>query len=165
MTEHDAARREFLVRAVVSAGAVAGAGLAPACRRTDATSTTREAGGDCPRPIRREQAARLFSIFMEDAPTIAAFTERLMPGAPGKTGRAECGRAQLHRPGARRRVCRPSGFLPQRGSLQLDGYCRKSYKEPFARLSGAQQDEVLQAMEQGEKRFRVFVAGFSAGIF
>src|SRR5215472_11671747 len=32
----------------------------------------------------------------------------------------------------------------------LDAYCHKAYKEPFRRLSAAQQDEVIAALEQGK---------------
>src|ERR1019366_4136509 len=146
MTEHDKARREFLVRAVVSAGAVAGAGLAPSA---DAQTHERhkEAGGaEHAAPDANKQ--RAFFNF-EDAPAIAAFTERLMPGAPGKPGARDAdvlNYIDLALAGAYADL---QDFY-RSGLLQLDGYCRKNYKEPFARLSETQQDEVLQAMEQGK---------------
>jgi gluconate 2-dehydrogenase gamma chain len=34
--------------------------------------------------------------------------------------------------------------------MALEGYCRKTFKEPFRRLSAAQQDEVITALEQGK---------------
>src|SRR5207302_11422891 len=33
---------------------------------------------------------------------------------------------------------------------QLDAYCQATYKEPFAKLPAARQDEVITALEQGK---------------
>src|SRR5262249_28754729 len=41
-------------------------------------------------------------------------------------------------------------YFYRRGLASLDAYCRKTYKEPFQRLSAAQQDEVIAALEQGK---------------
>src|SRR6266849_2801161 len=41
-------------------------------------------------------------------------------------------------------------YFYRRGLASLDAYCRKTYKEPFRRLSAAQQDEVIAALEQGK---------------
>ncbi len=38
----------------------------------------------------------------------------------------------------------------RRGLAQLDAYCRTQQGKPFARLTGAQQDEVITALEQGK---------------
>src|SRR5262245_10414209 len=41
-------------------------------------------------------------------------------------------------------------YFYRRGLASLDAYCHKAYKEPFRRLSAAQQDEVIAALEQGK---------------
>src|SRR5260370_4973175 len=81
MTKHDEARRAFLLGAAVGAGAVAGATLVPdALAQTHEPSTT----GTGP-PHSHAGGPGLGAFFNnEDAATVAAFTERLMPGAPGK---------------------------------------------------------------------------------
>jgi len=87
--KHDAARRAFLVRAAVGAGAVAGAGLVP-----DAHAQLNGISKRMLRPTPSNiPAARKHGAFFnhDDAATIAAFTERLMPGAPDKPGASDAG--------------------------------------------------------------------------
>ena len=94
MTKHDASRRAFLVRAAVGAGAAAGAGLVP-----DAIAQNHEQmEGGAATPGAQHPAGSEHGAFFNhaDAATIAAFTERLMPSAPGQTRSARRGRAQLH---------------------------------------------------------------------
>src|SRR5262249_58607733 len=85
MTKHDEARRAFLLGAAVGAGAVAGATLVP-----DALAQTREAPttGTSLAPAHSHAGGQGLGAFFnsEDATTIAAFAERLVPGAPGKLG-------------------------------------------------------------------------------
>src|SRR5207237_1511323 len=38
----------------------------------------------------------------------------------------------------------------RRGLAQLDGYCRKTFNEPFQRLGAARQDEVITALAEGK---------------
>jgi gluconate 2-dehydrogenase gamma chain len=146
MTKHDAARRAFLVRAAVGAGAVAGAGLVP--------------GGHAQNPEHHKQAdARVQEHPMggghgaffnhDDAATIAAFTERLMPGAPDKPGASDAGvlnYIDLALSGAYSEL---QDFY-RRGLAQLDAYCRKTHNGPFQRLSAAHQDDVIAALEEGK---------------
>jgi Gluconate 2-dehydrogenase subunit 3 len=49
-----------------------------------------------------------------------------------------------------RRTCSTTSIWRWCGLASLDAYCRKTYKEPFRRLSTAQQDEVIAAFEQGK---------------
>ena len=78
MTKHDAARRAFLVRAAVGAGAVAGAGLVP---ELDAQMEHNQA--ESPSASHQHPSGAEHGAFFnhDDAVTMAAFTERLMPGA------------------------------------------------------------------------------------
>ncbi len=148
MAKHDATRREFLVRAAVGAGAVAGAGIVPDAygqnqdqsKQQDASTHTQQ------HPAGGEHGA-FFNH--DDSATVAAFTERLMPGAPDKPGAHDTGvlnYIDLALSGAYSDL---QDFY-RRGLAQLDAYCRKTYKQPFVRLQAAQQDEVIAALEQGK---------------
>src|SRR5215468_9891228 len=115
MTKHDEARRAFLLGAAVGAGAVAGATLVP-----DALAQTRDAPTTGTGAVHSHAGGPGLGAFFnsEDAATVAAFTERLVPGAPGKPGaRARRGRAQLYRSGAGGRLRRPSVLLSARARL------------------------------------------------
>ena len=141
MSKHDSARRAFLVRAAAGAGAVAGAGLLP-----DASGQNR---GE-----RHEAPARLHSrggafFNQEDAATIAAFTERLMPGAAGKPGAREAGVLRYIDLALAGAYADLQDFY-RRSLAQLDAYCRKTYQESFRRLYAARQDEVITALERDQ---------------
>jgi gluconate 2-dehydrogenase gamma chain len=149
MTKHDEARRAFLVGAAVGAGAVAGATLVP-----NALAQTQEpprTTGTVPPPTHLHAGGPGLGAFFnsEDAATVAAFTERLMPGAPGKPGARDADVLKyidLALSGAYADL----QYFYRRGLASLDAYCRKTYREPFRRLSAAQQDEVITALEQGK---------------
>jgi gluconate 2-dehydrogenase gamma chain len=147
MTTHDTTRRAFLVRASVVAGSVAGAGLIP---DTAAQNLEQHQDANAAAAATHATGARLGTFFnAQDAATISAFTERLMPGAPGKPGARDAGvlnYIDLALSGAYSEL---QDFY-RRGLAQLDAYCRKAYNEPFARLDSAKQDEVIAALEQGK---------------
>src|SRR5262245_33420013 len=86
MTKHDEARRAFLLGAAVGAGAVAGATLVP-----DALAQTRDAPTTGTGAAHSHAGGPGLGAFFnsEDAATVAAFTERLVPGAAGKPGARE----------------------------------------------------------------------------
>src|SRR5579859_1475454 len=92
MSKHDASRREFLVRAAVGAGAVAGAaagaGIVPAAA---AQNHDMQMEGGAANPAAQHPSGSQHGAFFNhaDAATIAAFTERLMPSAPDKPGARE----------------------------------------------------------------------------
>src|SRR2546429_452305 len=81
MSEHDASRREFLRRAAVGAGTVAGAGIVPEAfaqsREQDKKSTP-----ETNAPPHSQSNGEGLGAFLnrDDAATVAAFPERLMPG-------------------------------------------------------------------------------------
>src|SRR5262245_33458599 len=148
MDKHDATRRAFLVRAAVGAGAVAGAGLVSdtSAQNNQQSKQANTAAATQPHPGGNEHGA-FFNH--DDAATIAAFTDRLMPGAPGKPGAGEAGvlnYIDLALAGAYADL----QDLYRRGLAQLDAYCRKTYGQPFSRLDAARQDEVITALEQGK---------------
>ena len=146
MTKHDAARRAFLVRAAVGAGAVAGAGLVP---DLDAQMDHKQPEASSAAHAHPSGAEHGAFFNHDDAATIAAFTERLMPGAPDKPGANETGvlnYIDLALSGAYSDL---QDFY-RRGLAQLDAHCREAHKTSFAHLSAAQQDEVLTALDEGK---------------
>ena len=147
MTKHDASRREFLVRAAASAGAVAGAGIVP-----DAIAQNHEhmEGGAAAPGAQHPSGSEHGAFFNHaDAATIAAFTERLMPSAPDKPGARDAdvlNYIDLALAGAYSEL---QDFY-RRGLAQLEAYCRGAYQEPFVRLNPEQQDEVITSLENGQ---------------
>jgi gluconate 2-dehydrogenase gamma chain len=130
-------RRDFLKTAVAGAGAVATATVAPPAAAQNA-------------PMQMDHGAGLGAFFNpEEAATIGAFTERLMPGAAGKPGAREAGvlnYIDLALAGAYSDL---QEFY-RHGLTQLDAYSRKTHNAAFARLSAAQQDEIIGALEAGK---------------
>ena len=144
MSKHDEARRAFLVRAALGAGVVAGAGLMPSAYAQN--QEQREEADASTRPLSSSEGHGAF-FNHANAATIVAFTERLMPGAPGKPGASEAevlNYIDLALAGAYADL---QDFY-RRGLAQLDAYCRKTYNEPFVRLDTARQDEVITALEE-----------------
>ena len=144
MSKQDESRREFLVRAAV--GAVAGAGLVP-----EAQTQNREQQREANASAQPHATGNGLGAFLnrDDAATVAAFTERLMPGARGKPGASDAGVLNYIDLALAGAYADLQDFY-RRGLAQLDQYCRKTYSEPFARLSAAQQDEVITALEEGK---------------
>src|SRR5215472_15921800 len=146
MTKHDEARRAFLLGAAVGAGAVAGATLVP-----DALAQTHEPSTTGTGPAHSHAGGPGLGAFFnsEDAATVAAFTERLMPGAPGMPGARDAdvlNYIDLALAGAYAEL---QDFY-RRGLAQLDAYCRAAHQAPFARLDAPTQDAVITALEQGK---------------
>lgn len=149
MNKHDESRRAFLIGTAVGAGAVAGAGLVRDAlaqsqeqhKPADALATTAHAHA--------HSGGHGAFLNDDDAATVAAFTERLMPGAPGKPGARDAGvlnYIDLALAGAYESL---QDFY-RRGLTSLDAYCRKTHNTSFARLDAARQDEVITALEQGK---------------
>jgi gluconate 2-dehydrogenase gamma chain len=83
-----------------------------------------------------------------DAATVAAFTERLMPGSPGKPGAREAGVLNYIDLALAGAYADLQGFY-RAGLAQLDSYCRTTYKDSFVQLQASQQDAVIRALEEG----------------
>jgi gluconate 2-dehydrogenase gamma chain len=148
MTKHDAARRAFLVRAAAGAGAVASAGLVPDVAEAQ---LEQQKPKEAPAPAHQHSSGAEHGAFFnhDDAVTIAAFTERLMPGAPGKPGATDAGVLNYIDLALAGAYADLQDFY-RRGFAQLDAYCRKTHDTSFQHLSAAQQDEVLAALEEGK---------------
>src|SRR5882672_10452211 len=146
MSKHDEARRAFLIGTAAGAGAVAAGGLAgEALAQAPKKAAT-------PQPAAHDHAANGgLGAFLnqDDSATVAAFTERLMPGAPGKPGARDAGVLNYIDLALAGAYADQQDFY-RRGLAQLDAYCRNTYNEPFRRLDPARQDDVIGAMEQGK---------------
>ena len=148
MSKHDEARRAFLIGAAVGAGAVAGAGSCPR-RSPRRTSSTRRKTAQHDRAIACTGLGAWRFLNDDDAATVAAFAERLMPGAPGKPGAREAGVLNYIDLALSGAYADLQDFY-RRGLASLDTYCRKTYNAPFVQLDAARQDEVIMALEQNK---------------
>jgi gluconate 2-dehydrogenase gamma chain len=155
MNKHDESRRAFLVGAAVGAGAVAGAGLVP-----DALAQTQEqykAGqpnaADVPATTAQAHAHNGggHGAFLNDdhAATVAAFAERIMPGAQGLPGATDAGVLNYIDLALAGAYADQQDFY-RRGLAALDAHCRTTSGKPFVQLGAAQQDEVITALEGGK---------------
>jgi len=151
MKQHDEGRRAFLVGTAAGAGAAASVALVP-----EALAKTREhqAAADAPAASPMADHAAMsggHGAFFndDDSRTIAAFAERLMPGAPGKPGANDANVINYIDLALAGAYADQQDFY-RRGLAQLDAYCRKTYNQPFVKLSAAQQDDVIGALEQGK---------------
>jgi gluconate 2-dehydrogenase gamma chain len=148
MNKHDEGRRAFLKGAAVGAGAIAGTGLISEALAKDKHKTAAAETGEAPHVHQGGEGHGAF-FNDEDAATVAAFTERLMPGAPGLPGARDAdvlNYIDLALAGAYADL---QDFY-RRGLAQLDAYCHEAHQAPFARLDAAKQDAVITALEQGK---------------
>jgi gluconate 2-dehydrogenase gamma chain len=147
MSKHDEARRAFLVGAAV-AGAAAGTVLVPEAlaQQQPAATNTATPGHDHGAGNGSGYGA---SLNVDESATIKAFAERLMPGAPGKPGATDANVLNYIDLALAGAYSDQLDFY-RRGIAQLDAYCQATFKEPFAKLSAARQDEVITALEQGK---------------
>jgi gluconate 2-dehydrogenase gamma chain len=159
MSKHDEGRRAFLVGTAL-AGAAATTALVPAAlAQTDRPDVAMPADHAAKNPamdpamhpaMDPSMGAGHGAFFNDhDARTVAAFAERLMPGAPGKPGATDAdvlNYIDLALAGA----YQDQQFFYRSGLTQLDAHCGKAYGKPFHDLTAAQQDETILALEQGK---------------
>jgi gluconate 2-dehydrogenase gamma chain len=154
MSEHDEGRRAFIVGAV-GAGAVASTALVQTAyaktQKAKAPATKSPATAQAPAADRAVETFDGHGVFFNDehAATVAAFAERLMPGAPGRPGAHDANVINYIDLALAGAYADQQDFY-RRGLAQLDAYCGKTYNQPFVKLSAAQQDEVIGALEQGK---------------
>jgi gluconate 2-dehydrogenase gamma chain len=155
MSKHDEARRAFLKGAAAGAGVIAGTGLAPqalAKEKEHPPHAHKTAAADA-----AESSAHMHAggeghgAFFndEDAATVAAFTERLMPGAPGMAGARDAGVLNYIDLALAGAYADQQDFY-RRGLAQLEAFCRQAHQASFARLDAARQDAVITALEEGK---------------
>jgi gluconate 2-dehydrogenase gamma chain len=156
MSKHDEARRAFLKGAAAGAGAIAGTGLVPQAmadpRERQPHERHKIAAADAAEtPAHTHASGEGHGAFLndEDAATVMAFTERLMPGAPGMPGARDAdvlNYIDLALAGAYADL---QDFY-RRGLAQLDAFCQQAHRAPFARLDAARQDAMITALEEGK---------------
>jgi gluconate 2-dehydrogenase gamma chain len=147
MSKLDESRRAFLVGAAVGAGAVAG--LVP-----DALAQTQEQHGAADAAATagaHDHGGGGHGTFLndDDAATVEAFAERIMPGAAGKPGARDAGVRNYIDLALAGAYADLQDFY-RRGLSALDAHCRATYKEPFVKLDAERQDAVITALEQGK---------------
>jgi gluconate 2-dehydrogenase gamma chain len=153
MPKHDEGRRAFLVGTAV-AGAAATTALVPgALAQTNSQQPTNSKDmpmqGDSGVMAPAMDGGHGAFFKDDDARTIKAFVERLMPGAPGKPGATDAdvlNYIDLALSGA---YSDQQDFY-RRGITQLDAHCTATYSKAFRNLSAAQQDEAIRALEHGK---------------
>jgi gluconate 2-dehydrogenase gamma chain len=152
MSEHDEGRRAFIVGAV-GAGAVASTALVQTAyaKTQKAKTVTAKTPTAVEAADRAVEAIEGHGVFFNDehAATVEAFAERLMPGAPGQPGARDANVINYIDLALAGAYADQQDFY-RRGLAQLDAYCRKTHNQPFVKLSAAQQDEVIAALEQGK---------------
>jgi gluconate 2-dehydrogenase gamma chain len=154
MAKREESRRAFLVGAAVGAGAVAGTSVvseALAQHRQHTKPAEAPKTAQAPDTSHGHDGGEGHGAFLNDdnAATVAAFAERLMPGAPGKPGARDAGVLNYIDLALAGAYSDQQDFY-RRGLAALDAYCRKTFNQPFVKLGPAQQDEVITALEQGK---------------
>jgi gluconate 2-dehydrogenase gamma chain len=153
MSKHDEGRRAFLV--ALGAGAAATTALVPEAFAKDhkqhhaAVDTPAAAPppADAALPITGVHHRAFFND--DDAHTVTAFAERLMPGAPGKPGATDAdvlNYIDLALAGAYADL----QYFYRCGLAQLDDHCAQAYGKPFRRLTAEQQDATIGVLEAGK---------------
>jgi gluconate 2-dehydrogenase gamma chain len=155
MSKHDEARRAFLKGAAAGAGVIAGTGLAPqalAKEKEHPPHAHKTAAADAAEsPAHMHAGGEGHGAFFndEDGATVAAFTERLMPGAPGMAGARDAGVLNYIDLALAGAYADQQDFY-RRGLAQLEAFCQQAHQASFVRLDAARQDAVITALEEGK---------------
>jgi gluconate 2-dehydrogenase gamma chain len=149
MSKHDEGRRAFLVGTAVGAAA-ASATLIPKAVAQEQHHMAAAQPATANAMAGHNMGPGHGAFFNDDDTiTMAAFVERLMPGAPGKPGATDAGVLNYIDLALSGAYAEEQAFY-RRGLVQLEAHCAKTYSKPFHRLSSEQQDETIKALEQGK---------------
>src|SRR5439155_25708318 len=130
MSTHDEARRKFLVGAAAGAGAVATGGMpSEVIAQAQPTASVQQVAAEHAAHMAAGKGLGAF-LNAENAEAVAAFTERLMPGAPGKPGARDANVANYIDLALAGAYSDMQDFY-RRGLAALDAYCRKTFSKPF----------------------------------
>jgi gluconate 2-dehydrogenase gamma chain len=155
MSKHDEGRRAFLVGTALGAGAAATTALVPEAFAKDhkqhhaAMDAPAEAMDHADDGMAHMGDSHGAFLNDDDSRTVTAFTERLMPGAPGMPGATDAGVLNYIDLALAGAYSDQQDFY-RRGLTQLDEHCTQTYGKPFRRLTAEQQDETIGALEQGK---------------
>src|SRR6266478_8172616 len=140
---------------LLSAGAVASTALVQTAyaktQKAKAPTTKSPTAAEAPAADRAVETFDGHGVFFNDehAATVAAFAERLMPGAPGKPGAHDANVINYIDLALAGAYADQQDFY-RRGLASLDAYCRATHKQPFPQLNAARQDEVITALADGK---------------
>jgi len=140
MKKETKSRRAFLKGAAAGASAGAVAAFIP---NANAQSENTTQAATEPLPASQRHGA-FFNH--EQAAAVAAFAERLMPGAPDKPGATEAGVLNYIDLALAGAYADQQRFY-RRGLAALDEYCRSTHNAPFASLDSTEQDATIAALE------------------
>jgi gluconate 2-dehydrogenase gamma chain len=151
MSKHDESRRKFLVGAAVGASAIAGATVPALAAKTHEHHKAANTEDPPEAPVHAHSGGEGHGAFFndEDALAVAAFAERIMPGAPNMPGARDAdvlNYIDLALAGA---YTDQQDFY-RRGLQQLNDYCQATYKQSFVQLDATKQDAVITALEEGK---------------
>jgi gluconate 2-dehydrogenase gamma chain len=144
VTKEDESRRAFLKGAAAGAGAAATAALIPPAN----AQAPQAQSADAMQPL--SDADKHGAFFNdEEAATVSAFVERLMPAGPGKPGARDAGVLNYIDLALAGAYADQQEFY-RHGLAQLDTYSRKVHGQSFRQLAAARQDETITALESGK---------------
>ncbi len=155
MSTHDKGRRAFLINTAAGVGAATTALLPETQAQAQAPAAAAQPQSmsmamPMPHAPAGLQGAGQRAFFNEEnAATVAAFSERIMPGAPGKPGANDVdvvNYIDLALSGP----YKDFREFYRTGLNQLEAYCQGAYKKSFTDLTDAQKDEVIGALESGK---------------
>lgn len=149
MSNHDEGRRAFLIGTAVGAGAAASALVPQALAQSAHQDHSGESASAADQPMQMMGGGHGAFFNDDDARTVAAFCERLIPGGggqPGATNANVLNYIDLALSGA---YADHQDFY-RRGIAHLNGYCSKTYGKTFHGLTPTQQDETIAALEHGK---------------
>jgi gluconate 2-dehydrogenase gamma chain len=152
MSEHDEGRRSFLKKSAAGVGVVAGAALpGEALARARRHHASEQDNGHASAPAKgRGSTENRGAFFSEDeAATVAAFAERIMPGAPGMAGATDANVVNYIDLALAGAYADQQEFY-RHGLAALDAHCNATFKESFLYLKPAQQDAAIGALEEGK---------------
>ena len=148
MSKHDEGRRTFLIGA--AAGAITGAALVADSRAQAQSQPANDMPGMPGMAGDHAGGAGHGAFFNDrDTQTITAFTERLMPGAPGMPGATDANVTNYIDLALAGSYSDQQEFY-RHGLKQLEAHCQKTYGKDFLALTAAQQDETIGALESGK---------------
>jgi gluconate 2-dehydrogenase gamma chain len=149
MSKHDEGRRAFLIGTAIGAGAAASAFVPEALAQNAHEAHSGEGAAAAAQPMDAMSGGHGAFFNDDDARTITAFCERLIPGEggrPGATNANVLNYIDLALSGA---YADHQEFY-RHGVAQLNAHCLKTYGKAFHGLTSTQQDETISALEHGK---------------
>ena len=149
MGKHDEGRRAFLIGTAVGAGAAASAFVPEALAKNAHEVRSGENAAAPAEPTDAMSGGHGAFFNDDDARTMAALCERLMPGEAGRPGATNANVLNYIDLALSGAYADHQDFY-RRGVAQLNAHCLKTYGKAFHGLTSTQQDETISALEHGK---------------